>query len=514
MKTVQLLCKATLVGLLCILGAVGLTAQVVLYEENMGVPSSATLVQNYTGWQQTDVHYCGDGTCDVRTSNASSGYGQASGGGNVMINDSVKWFQVSGINTLLAVSPRLYMGLRKTTAEDGRALMVQASSDSLVWITLSMVDSLPVGTGTSGWYRVSYVGLPVCERLHLRFSNLGTSDFRIDDLAIVDGEEVSLETVATPSITPSSGTYYEPQSVSFASATNGAHIYYTLDGSTPTSESSEYSAPFIVSQTTTLKAFAAKQGMYDSEVATVRLVVQDTNSLVVLPFDISTNSVSEHEDITLMGGFRGYSLGSSYADGSAKFEAAHAGNASLVAHLDSSPELLSFDLKGKTGGAAPASYEGIQMEVSESSDGQHWSIVAVFSESDISVADYVHFTGMSLQSGTRYVRWRLASATKGNTQLNNIVITKSVGQSDSTGVSDYMHCPIALYPNPTSDYLRYSDGGMTILSMALTDICGQEVKSWTSPLPSRLSLTDLRAGTYVLSIVTSEGVVRAKVVKY
>ncbi|MBO7648699.1 MAG: hypothetical protein J6S48_05005, partial [Bacteroidales bacterium] len=74
-------------------------SQTVLYQENMGVPTANTLVQNYTGWENSAVLYSGDGTCDVRTSSASSGYGGASGGGNVMLNDTVKWFQISGLNT-------------------------------------------------------------------------------------------------------------------------------------------------------------------------------------------------------------------------------------------------------------------------------------------------------------------------------------------------------------------------------------------------------------------------------
>ena len=71
--------------------------QNILYEENMGSPTSNTLIQDYTGWQNSTVVYIGDGTCDVRSSGASTNYGGASGGGNVMINDTVKWFQISGI---------------------------------------------------------------------------------------------------------------------------------------------------------------------------------------------------------------------------------------------------------------------------------------------------------------------------------------------------------------------------------------------------------------------------------
>ena len=78
--------------------------QNVLYEENMGIPTVNTLIQYYKGWQDTTVIYSGDGTCDVRTSNASTSYGGASGGGNVMINDSVKWFLSMRLIHLLRMS--------------------------------------------------------------------------------------------------------------------------------------------------------------------------------------------------------------------------------------------------------------------------------------------------------------------------------------------------------------------------------------------------------------------------
>ena len=97
--------------------------------------------------------YVGNGTCDIRTSNASTGYGGASGGGNVMINDTVKWFQISGINTAAATNTtvKLYCGLRKTKAENGSHLLVEFSTDSIVWTNLPMEDTLPTGTGTTGW---------------------------------------------------------------------------------------------------------------------------------------------------------------------------------------------------------------------------------------------------------------------------------------------------------------------------------------------------------------------------
>ena len=55
--------------------------------------------------------------------------------------------------------------------------------------------------------------------------------------------------------------------VSLASSTSGATIYYTVDGSTPTTASQIYEAPFLVASNLTVKAIAAVSGNTDSTVA-------------------------------------------------------------------------------------------------------------------------------------------------------------------------------------------------------------------------------------------------------
>ena len=81
-----------------------------------------------------------------------------------------------------------------------------------------------------------------------------------------DGETTPMLMVETPTITPNGGSYTEAQEVTLACATAGATIYYTLDGTDPTTESTVYTAPFTLSETTTVKAMAAAEGMYNSSI--------------------------------------------------------------------------------------------------------------------------------------------------------------------------------------------------------------------------------------------------------
>ncbi len=61
---------------------------------------------------------------------------------------------------------------------------------------------------------------------------------------------------AAPSVTPNSGAYTNSVSVTLTDATVGASVYYTTDGSTPTTSSTPYSSPVQVTTSTTFKARA------------------------------------------------------------------------------------------------------------------------------------------------------------------------------------------------------------------------------------------------------------------
>jgi hypothetical protein len=79
---------------------------------------------------------------------------------------------------------------------------------------------------------------------------------------------------AAPSFTPGAGTYPGTQSVTITDGTSGAVIYYTLDGSTPTTSSLVYSGPISVSASETLKAIAVASGYASSVVGTDAYKIQ------------------------------------------------------------------------------------------------------------------------------------------------------------------------------------------------------------------------------------------------
>jgi hypothetical protein len=100
-------------------------------------------------------------------------------------------------------------------------------------------------------------------------------------------------TAATPTFSPAAGTYTSSQSVTISDSTSGASVYFTTDGSTPTTASTRYTAPIAVSTTTTIKALAAASGYNNSSVAVATYTIQQTAATPTFSPAAGTYSVAQ-----------------------------------------------------------------------------------------------------------------------------------------------------------------------------------------------------------------------------
>ena len=106
-------------------------------------------------------------------------------------------------------------------------------------------------------------------------------------------------TVAAPVIEPASGTYNEAKTVTIT-AEEGATIHYTVDGTIPTASSPVYSEPFTVSETTTVKAIAMKEGLFNnSDVATAEYVIESSVTHYK-PGDVNHDNKVDIDDVTML----------------------------------------------------------------------------------------------------------------------------------------------------------------------------------------------------------------------
>jgi hypothetical protein len=82
-----------------------------------------------------------------------------------------------------------------------------------------------------------------------------------------------IETVAMPTFSPVAGEVESGTTITISTTTDGASIYYTLDGTEPTTSSTLYSAPIEITADVTIKAIAVKDGMNNSSVASAEYTV-------------------------------------------------------------------------------------------------------------------------------------------------------------------------------------------------------------------------------------------------
>jgi hypothetical protein len=108
---------------------------------------------------------------------------------------------------------------------------------------------------------------------------------------------------ATPSFSPVAGAYTSAQLVTISDTTSGASIYYTTNGTAPTTSSTAYTGTLTVSSTETLKAIAAVTGFSPSAVATSAYTIApqaaSTSALAVASGGNPVTSVASGSMVTL-----------------------------------------------------------------------------------------------------------------------------------------------------------------------------------------------------------------------
>ena len=120
------------------------------------------------------------------------------------------------------------------------------------------------------------------------------------DSPVASASYVIQPSVSTPTFSPAAGAYTSAQSVTISDATSGATIYYTINGTTPTTSSTPYAGPIAVSSTETLEAIAVKTGDTNSAVTSAAYTITSSPPTVSTPtFSPTGGAYTSAQSVTI-----------------------------------------------------------------------------------------------------------------------------------------------------------------------------------------------------------------------
>ena len=169
----------------------------------------------------------------------------------------------------------LTVSVLPASASKGKMLTVKTSSPMILG-----VETEKVTIGNDGKAEIAVSGkLPGTAAL--TFTVEGTDKTA---MTIANVEQILIKTVVTPKASIASGSNVEKgTAITLTCETEGSTIYYTLDGTCPCENTSSVirydGTPIVINETTTIKAIAYAEGMYESEVATFVYTVNNGSGI-------------------------------------------------------------------------------------------------------------------------------------------------------------------------------------------------------------------------------------------
>ena len=238
-----------------------------------------------------------------------------------------------------------------------------------------------------------------------------TSNAQVRIKTIVINYISEKEEIAVPTFSPAGGTYSEAQTVTINCTTDGATIYYTLDGTDPDNGCDEYESPLTISETTTIKAIAVK-GEESSGIASATYTIEQQVPAkpASLPFEFDGGKA----DIESTDGLTQNGLDSDYGS-SPKLKFNSTGDW-LLLQFDERPGKLTFDVKGNSFG------NGSIFTVQTSEDGETFTDLKTYTDLGSTQSEEIN----NLGENVRYIKWVYTVKSSGNVALGNIKLEKYV----------------------------------------------------------------------------------------
>ncbi len=146
-----------------------------------------------------------------------------------------------------------------------------STEDAVIYYTLN--EDIPT-TNSNEYFE------PITVNKSLTIKAIATRN-NTPDSAIAEASYVFQS--ASPSISPSAGTYDIGQTISLNTETTDATIFYTLDGSDPSDTSTLYRGPFMIEDTMTIKSIVIKTKYEVSDIISSSFVINPVDVPLVTP---------------------------------------------------------------------------------------------------------------------------------------------------------------------------------------------------------------------------------------
>lgn len=156
-------------------------------------------------------------------------------------------------------------------------------------------------TGAGDVYSFTFGAFADFTRVNYTITAVASTPEGIQTTARYNGSYLveNADVTAPVAFSPAAGSYENLVTVTLTSATTGAVIYYTTDGSAPTTESTQYSAPFVLNNTATVSAIAVAEGLdaspVNSRTYTVVAAAVQVSTLAALRAEFDPASTDVYE---------------------------------------------------------------------------------------------------------------------------------------------------------------------------------------------------------------------------
>jgi len=298
--------------------------------------------------------------------------------------------------------------------------------------------------------------------------SLGSETTRVRDLQLPVG--TATPRAAIPVFEPAAGTYVDSVSIQITCATPQASIYYTTDGSTPTTASPEYTTPFTLTADATVQALATASDRQDSFIASAVYTISTPPPGVI---SVQSVSASSHDGNVPANSIDG-DLGTRW---SAQGDGEH-----ITWDLGSIQEI---------GSVALAWFRGHQresyFELWLSTDGANWTTALTGTSSGTTT----ELESFDLSGTARYIRYvGLGNSSNDWNSVFEVVIYRptmdSSTDTDGDGWPDALEVLLGTSPDSPQDRFRTSlasenDGTLRLRYGPHSDQCTFTVQ-WTDDL--------------------------------